>query len=234
MDWSQRNTDALRRLARPGSNAVPEAVLHHAEGQRFVPPLPRLAVESYWRAHPLRADRLARALAARSGAPAGWTWRLGEGMARSLRMPPAPFRDAEHAKSPGFCCICGQPVFRLGWHVDLWGDGSPNTRAAWHACCLTAWRLWTAPNQQRAAIGRLQKRRCAETGGRLLRTAEVDHRIPLFKVWRDHRGIAWPELLRFWGFPNLQLLNRPVHRAKTGAEAGDRFGRSHAEAPRAG
>jgi hypothetical protein len=27
--------------------------------------LPRLAIDSYWRAHPIRADRLARALAAR-------------------------------------------------------------------------------------------------------------------------------------------------------------------------
>jgi hypothetical protein len=48
-----------------------------ALGRPFVPPTPRLAIDSYWGAHPLRADRLARALAASSGAPRGWSWRLG-------------------------------------------------------------------------------------------------------------------------------------------------------------
>ena len=56
----------------------PSAVLSRALGRPFVPPTPRLAIDSYWRAHPIRADRLARALAARSGAPSGWTWRLAD------------------------------------------------------------------------------------------------------------------------------------------------------------
>ena len=41
--------------------------------------MPRLAVDGYWRTHPLRADRLTRALARRSGMPKGWTWRLKSG-----------------------------------------------------------------------------------------------------------------------------------------------------------
>ena len=57
--------------------------------------MPRLAVDGYWRAHPLRADRLARALARRSGTPDGWTWRLKEGrkseLPASFRSPPAPY-----------------------------------------------------------------------------------------------------------------------------------------------
>lgn len=216
-NWhAQRNADTLRRLA----GAVPDEVLVHAHGQRFVPALPRLAVESYWRAHPLRADRLARALAARSEAPPGWRWRIdGEGARASFRAPPSPYRQADHARGSGFCCICGQPVYRLGWHVDQKGAGILNTRAGWHACCVAAWKLWTAPNIHRRLISKLQNRRCAESGARLLRTAEVDHRIPLFRIWRDHRDMPWPDLLRFWGFPNLQVLNRPVHHAKSGAEA---------------
>ena len=94
----------------------------------FIPPMPRLAVDGYWRAHPVRADRLARALAARSGAPAGWTWRLGsgrdDGLAATFRAPPAPFREPAFARGPGACCVCGQPVYRFGWHADLWGCGS--------------------------------------------------------------------------------------------------------------
>ena len=42
----------------------------------------------------------------------------------------------------------------------------------------------------------------------LRKTAEVDHRIPLFKVWRDRAAHAWPALLDFWGVPNLQVINR--------------------------
>jgi hypothetical protein len=45
---------------------------------------------------------------------------------------------------------------------------------------------------------------------RLWRTAEVDHRVPLFRVWREHRDLAWRLLLRYWGVPNLQVINRHV------------------------
>ena len=66
--------------------------------------MPRLAVDGYWRAHVLRADRLARALAARSGAPEGWTWRLGaaSGPPATFRAPPAPYREPAFARGPRF------------------------------------------------------------------------------------------------------------------------------------
>jgi hypothetical protein len=139
----------------------------------------------------------------------------------TLRMPPAPYREPAHALGPGFCCVCGQPVYRFGWHVDLWGRGA-NMNAVWHAACVVAWDLWTAPSDHAAVLKRLQRRRCAATGGRLWRTAEVDHRIPLFRVWREHRDFAWPLLLRFWGVPNLQVINRHVHVDKCAAEARQR------------
>src|SRR5205085_881159 len=44
--------------------------------------------------------------------------------------------------------------------------------------------------------------------------AEVDHRVPLFRVWRDHRNEGWPKLLSYWGLPNLQVINRDVHVTK--------------------
>ena len=204
----------------------PGPVLIHAHARPLVPPLPRLAIESYWRSHPARADRLARALARRSGAPEGWAWRLSaapkDGLGRSFRVPPAPFRQAAFAAGPGQCCICGQPVFRFGWHVDLWGDGKPNLRAKWHGCCVAAWKFWIAPSDYAGLLRRLQGRRCPETGKRLLRTAEIDHRVPLFRVWRDHRHLPWPDLLRFWGVPNLQAINRSAHAEKCAEEAADR------------
>jgi hypothetical protein len=126
--------------------------------------------------------------------------------------------------------VCGQPVYRLGWHVDLWGAG-PNRNARWHAACVVAWQLWGAPSDHVALLKKRQARRCAQTGARLWRTAEVDHRVPLFRVWAEHRSLPWPALLGFWGSPNLQVINRDTHVDKCAAEAGYRKQRRLAEPP---
>jgi hypothetical protein len=208
----QRNAKALERLRHSLPAVFPQMVLTHALARPLVPPTPRRAIESYWRHHPVRADKLARALARQGRAPNAWAWRPVEakkaGAPESFRRPPAPFRDSAHAPGPGICCVCGQPVFRYGWHFDLWKEG-PNRRARWHACCVRH-------------LKKLQNRRCATTGVRLLSAAEVDHRVPLFKVWRDHRDAGWPALLFFWGVPNLQVINRAAHVAKCTAETGER------------
>jgi hypothetical protein len=258
-EWRDEiNRKALARLTLALPAVFPRPAIIHALGRRFTPPMPRLAVDSYWRAHPVRADRLARALARRSGAPPGWTWRLadekpahvkrrkadrsgrapdpppqagestsicppppaGEGWegATSFRIPPAPYREQRYARGAGSCCICGQPVYRFGWHVDLWGRGT-NRNAIWHAACVVAWDFWTAPSDHVRVLKRLQQRRCAETGGRLWKTAQVDHRVPLFRVWREHRSAPWPSLLGFWGLPNLRVINRDAHVEKCGEEA---------------
>ena len=222
---AERNRQSVARLQRALPQIFPGSVLRRALGRPFVPPTPRLAIDSYWRAHPLRADRLARSLAAKSGAPDTWTWRLGgnrkSGLPATFRVPPAPYREAKYARGPGFCCVCGQAVFRFGWHVDLWGAG-PNKNANWHCVCVIAWQFWNAPSGEARLLRRLQARRCGQSGGRLWKTAEIDHRVPLFQVWGEHRDTPWPALLAFWGLPNLQLINRDAHVAKCASEARDR------------
>jgi hypothetical protein len=94
-----------------------------------------------------------------------------------------------------------------------------------HAACVVAWDLWSSPSGYGRVLKRVQGHRCAETGERLWKAAEVDHRVPLFRVWREHRQTAWPALLDFWGLPNLQVINRDAHRVKCAAEARSR-GRS--------
>jgi hypothetical protein len=218
------NQRALARLTKALPGIFPSGILRRALTRPFIPPTPRLAIDCYWRAHPLRADRLARALAARSGQPAGWTWQLGKarsGMSATFRAPPAPYREKAFARGPGFCCVCGQPVYQFGWHIDLWGKG-PNKRATWHGACVIAWQFWNAPGDQTALLRRLQARRCGQTGGRLWKNAEVDHRVPLYRVWNEYRGLLWPELLRYWGLPNLQVINRDAHVLKCADEARDR------------
>ncbi|MGO4524204.1 hypothetical protein AB4097_04995 [Microvirga sp. 2MCAF35] len=222
----EKNQKARARLEKRLSALFPGCVLAHALRQPLTPPTQRRAVESYWRHRPLMADRLARALAARSGQPAGWQWRLGSdkdtGLATSFRVPPAPYREAAFARGPGHCCVCGQPVYRLGWHCDLWDDGKPNRNATWHAACVVAWQFWTAPPDHLKMLKLRQQRRCAATGRRLLKTAEVDHRVPLFAVWAEHRTRSWPELLAFWGAPNLQVINKTAHLEKCAGEATER------------
>lgn len=222
----EKNQKARVRLEKRLTEFFPPCVLSHALRQPLIPPTQRRAVESYWRHRPLLADRLARALSARSGQPAGWQWRIGSdktsGVALSFRTPPAPYREAAFARGSGHCCVCGQPVYRLGWHRDLWGDGKPNRNATWHAACVVAWQLWTSPADHLKALKRRQGRKCARTGRRLLRSAEVDHRVPLYAVWSEHRLLSWPELLAFWGVPNLQVVNRAAHLDKCAEEATER------------
>jgi hypothetical protein len=219
----ERNQRALARLEKALPKIFPRPVLARALSRPFIPPMPRLAIDGYWRAHPLCAERLARALAAKGGAPVGWTWRLGDGdeLPATFRSPPAPFREKAFAPGPGVCCVCGQSVYRFGWHVDLW-DAGPNSKANWHAACVVAWQLWSAPSDFVRVLKRVQAHRCAATGKRLRKSAEVDHRVPLYRVWREHREIGWPRLLAYWGIPNLQVINRDAHAAKCADEASER------------
>src|SRR5271166_3957815 len=99
---AERNRQSVARLTRALPRIFPSAVLSRALSRPFVPPTPRLAIDSYWRAHPIRADRLARGLAARSGAPSGWSWQLGSdrknGLPVTFRTPPAPYRERAYAQ----------------------------------------------------------------------------------------------------------------------------------------
>jgi hypothetical protein len=222
-EWRDaKNQAALLRLNRALPQIFPAPVLTHALGRRLIPPFPRLAIDSYWRMHPVRADRIARALATKSGAPDGWVWRLGAGKADGLpptfRAPPAPYRETRFARGRGHCCVCGQPVYRFGWHRDLWNEGL-NKQAMWHTACVVAWQLWSAPSHFARPLRRLQRHKCAVTGKRLMRAAEVDHRMPLFQVWHQQRATSWPQLLGYWGMPNLRVINREVHVAKNISEA---------------
>jgi hypothetical protein len=225
VEKAERNRLSVARLTKALPAIFPPAVLSRALARPFVPPTPRLAIDSYWGAHPIRADRLARALAARTGPPNRWTWRLGNdrknGLPATFRTPPAPYRERAYTRGPGFCCVCGQPVYRFGWHVDLWHTGV-NRNAVWHGACVIAWQFWNAPSNNARLLRRLQASRCGQTGGRLWKNAEVDHRVPLFRVWRECRDVAWPALLHYWGLQNLQVINRDVHAAKCANEARDR------------
>jgi len=179
----------------------------------------RHAIDAYWRRHLARAELLARALAERGGAPAGWSWCTGR-----LRSPPLPYYEARFAPPAGHCRVCSQPVYRYGWHRDLWRDGAPNTRASWHACCSTAFRLWRSPSAYLEQIAERHGGRCAINGVELGPDAEVDHLTPLWRVWRSRASLTWPAMLHYWSLANLHVVSRAAHLRKCAIEAGERAG----------
>jgi hypothetical protein len=219
---AERNQRSLARLRRALPIVFPPAVLARALDRPFIPPTPRLAIESYWRAHPLRAERLARALAARTGPPTGWTWRMSQNPQNrptsniSRATSSVPRAGIQLRRRLLLCVRSTRLQARLA--QGSWDTG-PNKNAVWHCACVVAWQFWNAPNGETPVLRRLQGRRCGQTGGRLWKDAEVDHRVPLFRVWRDHRNEGWPNLLSYWGLPNLQLINRKVHVEKCAIEA---------------
>ena len=135
-DWRAEkeriNRLSLARLRKALPAIFPAPALTHALARSWTPSMPRRAVDSYWRAHPIRADKLARALAARSGAPPEWHWDIDaervDERAASFRLPPTPYREAAFERGPGHCCICGAAVFRFGWHRPLTPGEEPNRR----------------------------------------------------------------------------------------------------------
>ena len=196
----------------------------------------RLAVDLYWRRHVLRADILARALCRKTGAPPGWSWEqhrrdteeqprfsvILEGLVetgRDLnavghRVPPLPWKPIiERLGLQGRCVVCARSIWRYGSHKPHEVDLKVNARASWHACCITAYRLWTMPNDYRWQLGWTPYSDLVP---------EVDHTIPLYRVWRDHRGTPWPDLLGYWGAGNLSVLSVDAHKAKNAIEARER------------
>jgi hypothetical protein len=53
---AEQNRNSFARLSKSLPAIFPPAVLSRALNRPFIPPTPRLAVESYWRAHTLRAE----------------------------------------------------------------------------------------------------------------------------------------------------------------------------------
>ena len=136
---AEKNRRSLVRLNKALPSIFPSAVLSRALGRPFIPPTPRLAIDSYWGAHPLRADRPARALAARSGAPSGWSWRLGDnrknGLPATFRYRPRPTGNTHMRLAPAFAVCAGNP-FIASAGTSIYGRPGPTrmqsgTAPAW-------------------------------------------------------------------------------------------------------
>ena len=176
----------------------------------------------------LYAERVTRILCRRSGAVEGYQWRAppkswaDQTRLTSHRNPPLPFHSMVH-KGPGWCRVCGQPVYGGGSFRTFAGEQSK--RLTWHTICTAAYFLMTKPADYTAILILRQGQVCAITGAPLplpYRNVEVDHDVPLYRVARDHGDEPWYDLLRFWMTGNLRAITRAAYLAKCADEARDR------------
>jgi hypothetical protein len=243
------NRKALARLDKALPAIFPQGVLIHALQRRFMPPMPRLAVDSYWRAHPVRADRLARALACRqrrAGRVALAACFGGRGAASPAGFP----RSRSAGRTGASACAASRPD---AGRPDLADPAGALSRARPRARAGVLLRVRPAGLPLRLACGfvgprRQHERRLAcclrgrlgfmDGAERSCRRAQTAATTALRRDRRtavaDRRGrsshTAVPGLARasrprlaaaaaFWGVPNLQVINRRVHVAKCAAEA---------------
>jgi len=57
--------------------------------------------------------------------------------------------------------LCGQPIYRFGWHIDPW-DSGPNKNAAWHCACVVALAILDRSSEMHGA--KFEDRTTAATG----------------------------------------------------------------------
>lgn len=132
-----------------------------------------------------------------------------------FRTPPKPYAEG--------CPMCGLPRFALGWHYDWNGSGeTPPGRGHWHKACAAAFRLMTAPRDFEMFFRRRQGNRCSLSGVLLGETVDIDHMIPLYRVYRDFGHLDPDELVGFWGPANLRAVDPVAHKEKCAFEARER------------
>jgi len=164
------------------------------------------------------------------------------------RDPPLPLGRVVFGQDwkppPNLCPVCRRPTYRGGDYRAA--AGPPRWNKQWHACCATAYGIWRTPSWLAAWLARRQGGRCALTGEpvlgdpypdghrTLLPGVEVDHVVPLWRVRYEAARHPWPDVLRFWGVRNLQVLSETGHRRKTAQEAAERARMREASPDQAG
>src|SRR5260221_12206254 len=94
-EWRDEiNRRALARLNAALPEVFPQPALIHALRRRFTPPMPRLAIDSYWRGHPPPAPRSPPAPSGGRGGPPPRRWWAAPRQTPRRHPPPPPSRGA--------------------------------------------------------------------------------------------------------------------------------------------
>lgn len=132
---------------------------------------------------------------------------------------PKPFNHGGHGAG---CPMCGGVRYNLGWHTDWDGTGKSKT-GYWHKACAAAYALMSTPNEYSSFFYTRQDGFCSVTGEELIDGQyQIDHIIPLYRVYRDFGHIPVLELIEFWGPNNLRAITTEAHKDKNRYEARER------------
>jgi len=190
---------------------------------------PSLRVDRYWHRHPVRAFALMRALMRSNPKPYENEWpkfvapskwcpverkRIYGTEKPKFRIPPQPYKYG--------CPMCGLTRYNLGWHSDWDGQGMSD-RGYWHKACGAAFGMMQAPNSYNKFFKERQNGLCAITGEKLVSNEyNIDHMIPLYRVYRDFGHLPLDEIIGFWGPKNLRAISLEAHKVKNKEEAEER------------
>lgn len=190
---------------------------------------PSLRVDRYWRKHPVRAFQLMRALMRSNPNPYERDWPQFVTASKwcalenkhiygvpkpKFRIPPQPYKYG--------CPMCGLTRYSLGWHTD-WDAKGMSDRGYWHKACAAAFRMMQTPNEFANFFKDRQNNICAITGVSLAGTKyNIDHMIPLYRVYRDFGHLPIDQIVGFWGPKNLRAISLKAHAAKNKHEARER------------
>lgn len=189
---------------------------------------PALRVDRYWHRHPLRAFNLMRALMRSNPKPYESDWpqivtpskwckvekRHIHGLPKAkFRIPPQPYKYG--------CPMCGLTRYNLGWHTD-WNGLGMSDRGYWHKACAAAFGMMQAPSNYSNFFKERQNGLCAITQDPLNDDCDIDHIIPLYRVYRDFGHLPIDQIVGFWGPWNLRAITLDAHKVKNAYEAKER------------
>lgn len=192
---------------------------------------PSLRVQRYWYRHPFRAFYLMRALMRENPRPFSREWPEMKSNGKTIKTPSGRWEFKISKERPQFrkppqpylggCPMCGGVRYNLGWHSDWDGKGK-SKQGWWHQSCSSAYRLMTSPAEFSQVFYDRQGGFCALTNDPLSDSYDIDHIIPLYRVFRDFGHLEQDELIGFWGPGNLRAITKEAHKRKNAYEAAER------------
>lgn len=119
--------------------------------------------------------------------------------------------------------MCGGKRYKLGWHKD-WDGSGESDKGWWHVSCGTAYSLMTTPNDFVDYFKKKQNGLCGISGEKFIagEKIDMDHTIPLYRVFRDYGHLPIEKIMQFWGPRNLRAVKNSQHKIKNKYEAKER------------
>ena len=144
------------------------------------------------------------------------------GLPATYRTPPAPYRERAYMQGPGFCRRRGGDRCIASVGMSICAMVAPHERKlALRLCDRVA--VSNAPSGDTVgSCGGCKRVAVARAADGCGRAPKLITACRCFEFGANTGETPWPELLTYWGLPNLQVINSDIHAAKCATEARDR------------